>query len=65
MVRLENKIRELEAEEKAHNAQKIVNKILLEEIERLKRQIEELQQTIENQKSQLIDLQMDKEDKEK
>ena len=65
MVRLENKIRELEAEEKAHNAQKIVNKNLLEEIERLKRQIEELQQQIENQKSQLIDLQMDKEDKEK
>lgn len=42
MLRLENKIRELEDEEKAHNAQKMVNKQLEAEIEALKHQIEEL-----------------------
>ena len=37
MLRLENKIRELEAEEKAHKAQKMFNKSLQAEIESLKR----------------------------
>ena len=37
MLRLENKIRELEAEEKAHNNQKMVNRTLQAEIESLKR----------------------------
>ena len=42
MLRLENKIRELEAEEKAHNTQKMVNRTLQADIESLKREIEEL-----------------------